>query len=517
MKKIVLLAIMLIAISIIALGTLTGATSEVKDPTTGIIDNPVAQAAGVKEAVTPVVKIIQLTPNSAGNYRHPAVAEDSKGNRLAIFRSTGGKDYDYIYCPVGGKWSSPKSIANGNQPTLKASLYANIKVDSTDRFHCQWEQTEKGPVYASFKDGAWTTPILIKTRGRYDRTSGLAVSSTDEVVTVDCEVLNKSKDIYIHRKPKNSNTFNAPFNLTRDPKQGSTQPCIALDSLDNAYVVWKSDYHVVDDKDNLVIFMAMFKPDNKDGPFDWKIVSPDPGWTFLPQVAVNNEDKVMTLGASSKISQYVSTFFDPVTKKLGPVTPLNIGLNKKPWHMFFSRMVAHGKDFYAAVMNPERILLLMKYDEAAGQWSVVAQVSNINVEMFSLYSGYDQMLIAWNSMREPSSVFLTTVNVDPYRKIFIKSVNNLKVAKITERSFFHKYTLNSLTWEANPENIEKGVIVTAQRIYRKGRSEKNTKWVRIAQVEPTVFAYADNPVAEDSDFVYAVTVVDDNEHESVID
>lgn len=516
MKKIVLPAVMMIAISIITLGTIIGASSEVKDPTTVITNNPVEQAAGAGEAVAPVVKMVQLTPtNSAGNYRASAVAEDSKGNRLAIFRNTTGKQYSYTYCPEGGTWSAVKVIP-GDQPALLRTGVANIVVDSKDRFHCTWEEA-KAPVYASFFNGNWTNPAKMRVTGKFDIYSSLAIRSNDDLVFTGTEIINKNKEIHIHVKAHNESSFGKPFNLTRD-KTASAESWVAVDSKDNSWVVWKSDYYLADPKvENLVTYLGMFKKDNSDGPIEWMVVTPNPGWSFFGQVAVNNEDKVMTLSSWSKGTQYISALYDQTTKKLGPLTSLGIGLCKKPWHSFYSRLVAHGKDFYAAVMNAERILLLMKYDEATGLWGTVAQVSNVNVEMFDLYSGYDQMILTWNTNREPSAIFFATVNVDPYRKIFIKSVNNLQVAKITERSFFHKYTLNSLTWEANPENIEKGIVVTAQRIYRKGRSEDKSKWLRIAQVSPTVFAYADNPVAEDSDYVYAVTVVDDKEHESVID
>jgi hypothetical protein len=522
MKRTVLPVVILMAISVITVGMVIGASSRAKDQTNVMANSPADQLTDASATTqsrnesASDVSIIQLTPlNSTGNYRYPAVAEDSKGNRLVIFRGIGGKDYDYMYCEKGGTWGSPITINGGDQPVLEKSLYATIKVDSTDRFHCQWEEA-KGDIYASFRDGIWTTPIVIKPTGRFDRTSALDVRSDDTVVTVDCEVLNLSKDVYIHVKTKNETKFENPFNLTRDPKQGSTQPCIAVDSKDNSWVVWKSDYHVVNDYDNLVIFLGMFLPNNKDGPIKWIICSPDPGWSFLPQVAVNSEDKVMVLSASTKVRQYITRLYNPATKKLSELISLNIGLGVRPWHMFYSRMVAHGKDFYAAVMTPQRLLLLMKFDEATSQWKQVAQVSDRNVEMFSLFSGYDKMLIAWNSWSEPSKVFLSTVGVDPYQKIRVKSVSNLVFKKQVERGFFHSYTLYALTWEANPDNIQKGVTVTAQRIYRKARTEDNTKWTRITQVSGTVLKYDDRNVSADSDYVYAVTCVDDNDHESKI-
>jgi hypothetical protein len=136
--------------------------------------------------------------------------------------------------------------------------------------------------------------------------------------------------------------------------------------------------------------------------------------------------------------------------------------------------------------------------------------------MFALYSGYDKMLVAWNSAAEPSNTYLTTVSVDPYPKFLVKSVSNLMVEKRVERSFFRSYVVNVLTWEANPYNTQKKITITAQRVYRKGRTESNSKWLRVAEVSGTDVKYEDRNVPSDSDYVYAVTCVDDEDNESAV-
>jgi len=534
----------------------------------------------------PIIETFKLTPTDGQNWRHPAVAEDSKGNRLAIFRGPEGTKYYYVYCPKGGTWSSPQAIAGGNQPSLVRSNFAYMEVDSTDRFHCEWEDAGAA-VYASFKDGVWTTPMKVPTVGRYDFTSALALRSDDTVVTADCEVQGLSKDIWLHVKGKNDSQFQSPKNITRD-FAGSTQPCIAIDSNDNSWVVWKSDWPLPSDPtgENLVIYLGMFDKNNNDGPIDWQIVSYNPGWAFLPQVAVNTEDKVMTLYAQSTWGQYMTRLFDPATNKLGPIVSLNIGIVWNPWHTFFSRLAAHGKDFYAVGMTPGRALILLKFDETKSAWTQVAQVSDRGVEMFHLYSGYDRMLVAWNSYEEPTGVYLTTVEVDPLippTKVLtiqtgpggttvpspgiythptgsIVTVNalpgfpyaftswtgnasgsvptitvtldddktvkanfrylvqpavNITVQRKAERSFFNAYYFNILSWEANPLNTAQVVTITAQRIYRKLRTEANTQWARIAEVSPTTMTYLDRNVTKSTDYVYAVSCLDSNGNESL--
>jgi hypothetical protein len=527
MRKVLLPVVILIAISV-TMGTVIGASSETKDPTKVIADKPAALATAGSETMqyepvaSAAVSTVQLTPNTAGNWRYPGVAEDSIGNRLAIFRGTSGTQYYYAYCPKGGTWSSPKSIAGGNQPELDDSLYTNVEVDSNDRFHCYWENYPKSAVYAWFKDGVWATPIPVPRANastKYDKTSAMALRSTDEVVTVDCEVIGRTKDVFIHTMAKGETKFAKAQNITRDA-ESTTQPSLAIDERDHVWMAWKSDLTLKDtpEVDNLVIYLAEFGLNNEDIK-KWIRMSTSPGWSFLPQVAINSEGKIMTLWSYAKgeySGEYMTRMYDPVAENRGDQIPLDIGLCVKPWHTFFSRLVAHGKDFYAAGMTPARMLILLKFDEAASKWKQVAQISNTPVEMFALASGYDHMLIAWNTFNQPTGVYFSTVAVDPYSKIRVKSASNLTVTKHIERTFFHAYYLNSLIWEANPDNTEKDITITAHRIYRKLRSDDDSKWTRIAEVAGTVFEYEDRNIPSDSDYVYAVTCFDDKEHESKI-
>jgi hypothetical protein len=521
MRRTVLPVAMLLIVSVITAGMVIGASSEAKDPTTAITYNPSAQTTGIAEtanprvAADPVVTTVQLTQNNTGNWRHPAVGEDSKGNRLVIFRGPEGTKYYYVYCAKGGSWSSPQIIASGNQPTLDNSLYAQIKVDSSDRFHCTWEDAD-AQVYASFRDGVWSTPFKISIYGRYDLiSSALDIRSDDTVVTADCEVQGNSKEIYIHTKGKNDADFGPPFNATRDTIEGSTQPCLAIDSKDQTWLVWKSDLLIPGVAENLVIFLAQFDENNGDVN-DWIQLSTSPGWSFIPQVAVNSEDKLMTTWTFPTGGAYSSRTYDPVTKTLGPQIDLGVSLLRVPWHAFMMRLASHDKDFYVVPLTAGRTIPLLKFDATTSKWNHVAECADRGVEMLSLYSGYDNMLVAWNSLEEPTNVFLTTVSVAPYAKIRIKSVSNLVVKKQAERGFFHGYTLNALTWEANPENIEKAIVIAAQRVYRKGRTEANSKWTRLAELTADIFKYGDSNIDPDSDYVYAVTCVDAEGKESSV-
>ena len=522
MKRNLLPVVILLALSV-SVGTVMASSSEVQDPTTVKTEKPAAQSAGVSGTIESktaalTAETIQLTPVDANNWRHPAVGEDSRGNRLAIFRGPEGTMYYYAYCPKNGVWSAPAPIANGDQPRLGNSLYANMAVDSYDNFHCTWEEADGnfgGLVYASFKNGVWTKPDKQWQTGQYDLiNSALGVRSDDSVITADCEVIGFSKDIYFHVKGKNDAEFGEPFNATRDTIPGSTQPALAIDAEDNTWLVWKSDLIIPDVDENLVIYLAGYDK-NLNDIGDWILLSSSPAWSFVPQIAINSEGKIMTTWAFPSGGDFSSRLYDPATETLGEQVLLETNLVRAPWHTFFQRLVAHDKDFYAAVTVPGRSVPIMKYNETTSKWSEIYRLPE-GVDMLHMFSGYDKLLIAWSSWIEPTGVFLTTLSVEPYAKIRIRSASNLNVVKLVERSFFNNYTLNRLSWTANPENTDKEIHISFHRIYRKARVEDDTRWVRIAEVAGTVYNYNDSHIASDSDYVYAVTCVDDQEHESKV-
>ncbi len=337
--------------------------------------------------------------------------------------------------------------------------------------------------------------------------------------------------------------------------------------------------------------------DQKNNLVSSKTLSVEGGWNFWPQIAVNSEGKVMATWVLAQSADYFSRLYNPKTKNWSSIERVGLGAPTKPWAAFWSKLAAHGKDFYLAGMNSGRYLHLMKFNEKTRRWANIATISSDPVYYFDLYSGYDKMLIAWDNSEDPSNVYLTTVDVPPvgpsttphkisgkvqkdssglsgvtmtglpgnpttdssgeysmdveygwggtvrpqksgylfsplsitYSNVTsdqtgqdyaaflaIRSVANLKVEKRVERGFFNGYTLNVLTWEANPENTELGLTVSAQRVYRKARTEDNTKWARIAELSGSILKYEDRNVPSDSDYVYAVTCVDDKGNESAI-
>jgi len=363
---------------------------------------------GPDQEAPPIVETIKLSGNQAGNYRYPGVAENKNGDRLVIFR---GPDnlYWYRFCKNGATWSAPAVIAG--QPYLSEHLTADIDVDSDGRFHCVWEQPGSAVVYASFLDGRWTAPVNVPT-GRHEYGVSIAVRSNDEAVVANTEVVfvpSLTKDVVIYRKGKNDTQFHSPTNLTGDAAS-SSQAWIAVDPNNHMWAAFKDE---LDPGPPEILAVSIIHVDQNNRVVEKRTVSQEEGWSFWPQVAVNSEGKVMTAWPHSSSGDYWSRLYNPATKAESPLAPLKTGLSTSPWCTFFSRLAAHGKDFYMAAMTPGRTLYLLKYDEASSSWSRIAQVSDRSVETFDLYSGSDKMLVVWGGFDDPADVFLTTVSADP--------------------------------------------------------------------------------------------------------
>jgi len=355
------------------------------------------------------VETIKISEGAGGSSRYPAVGENKDGDRLAIFR---GPDdvYWYSYSQVAGIWTVAAPIPG--QPALKNFLMADIEADSTGRFHCVWEGTDSAAMYASYFEGTWTTPARIQTLDPHEYGVSVAVRSNDEVVVTDTERLTSpdlTKDVFISLKGTGETEFQEAINLTGDVPS-SSQAWSAVDAYDHIWTVYKDEW---DPGPPETLGISLLHVDEANAVVEKLAVSDTSGWSFWPQVAVNDADKVMTVWAYSQSGDYWSRLYDPMTGTMSSLVPLNIGLSTNPWCTFFSRLVAHGPDFYAAAIDRSRTLFLLKYDEAASQWNRVAQISDRAVETFDLYAGNEAILAVWAGFDEPAEVFATSVAVPP--------------------------------------------------------------------------------------------------------
>jgi len=409
MKRAVWPLALIIAISAMTAGTVISAPTGAQVAPTARTIKPSDPGDGSqpRPEQAPIIETIKISGGQSGDNRYPGVAENAGGDRLVIFVGP-DNTYWYSFCKKGGSWSAPATIPG--QPALAKYTCVDVDADSTGRFHCVWEQPQAAAVYGTCLNGVWTTPYKLPLVGGYDMSSVIAMRSDDEVVLVNAHIVSSgylTKDIFLNLKGKDESQFRSPINMTSD-KESSAMPHVAVDLNNHVWVTYKSDLFVPGVTDDiLVIYVNHWDANNR---FVERImVSPAEGWGFWPQIAANSENKVMTVWPYSQSGDYWSRLYDPATKTLSALIPLKVGLSTNPWCTFYTKLVARGKDFYAAVLNPGRILFLMKFDAQASQWNQVAQISDRSVQYFDLYSGSDRLLVAWGTSESPADVYLTAV------------------------------------------------------------------------------------------------------------
>ena len=90
---------------------------------------------------------------------------------------------------------------------------------------------------------------------------------------------------------------------------------------------------------------------------------------------------------------------------------------------------------------------------------------------------------------------------------------NVTWKSFTDESLFMSRTVTDITWAANPGNDTIAPIVK-YRIYRKNPSEDDAVYKAYAEVDSNTFAYRDQKVSAPNQYVYAVSAIDGQGHES---
>jgi hypothetical protein len=454
------------------------------------------------------VEIRKMTEGFTGNQRFPVIAENVKGERIYTFRGSDRCSHYYYY--KDGTWSGGGQIPGS--PKFDNYRYSDIVADSTGTFHYVCENAGKALYYGYFKNGTWAS--MRKINIKHEASLALGVRSDDTVVLVSALVAVGgflTKDVIIGTKPEGKTMFSDFQNITRD-RNANTMVDAAVDANDNTWISYKMEFSG-DGKEILDTILHGVNKSNKD--IYWKNVSDQGGWTWYSHVAINSEGKIMVTWMRSQQKAYYSCLFDPSTEKWTEIQEISDG-PIRPWCTMYNKLLARESDFYWVGLTSERMVVLYKYDEEHNSWFKLADVSNAAAYWCSAHMGSDSLLISWDNIKEPTSCYLTTVSGIFPPIIKVQSVSNLVVEKKIERSFFHGYSLNILSWEANPLNAEKGITIAAHRVYRKERTADSSQWAQIAALAADIYSFEDKNIASDSDYVYAVTCVDSNGAESPI-
>jgi len=463
------------------------------------------------QAQVPNVEILRMTKeNVSGNQRYPVVCENLNGERMYTYR--GGDIRTHYYYYKDGKWGGGAVIPNS--PKFSKYMYSDIVADSKGTFHFVCEEGGKALYYAYFKNGAWSN--MKKLGIRHEVSLALGVRSDDTIVLVSAFVTNSggglTKDVILGTKLERATQFSNFTNITRD-RPANTMIDLAIDASANTWISYKMEFPY-GDRDILDTILHGVNKSNHE--FFWENVSDQTGWTWFSQVEINNQGKIMVTWMRSQLKSYFSRLYDPVTKEWTEEAEISLG-PLRPWCTMYNKLLYRDSDFYWVGLRDDRYVVLYKYNAEANSWSFLANVSDAPATWCSAEIGADSLLVTWDSFKEPTACYLTTVSsIFPPPPIEVQSPINLAVERKFERSFFGGYSLNTLNWQANPVNIEEGITITAQNLYRKERTADSTQWTLITTLAADVYSYLDNHVPTDSDYVYAVTCVESGGKESPI-
>lgn len=457
------------------------------------------------------VEFRKMAEGTTGNQRAPMIAENARGERIYTFR--GSDRYAHYFYYKNGTWSGGGRVPGS--PQFDDYWYSDIVADSTGTFHYVCEEADHAMYYARFQNGAWTAPLR-KIDVRHEATLALGVRSDDTIVLVAPLVARNpkgmTKDVLVGTKPKAAGNFSGFKNVTND-YEPSTMVDAAIDAKDNTWISYKGVFFKGQEETMQAVLLGLDK-NNKEIYFK-NVSGQEAAWCWYPRLAINSDGLIMVTWIMSQARTYFYRLYDPAKDKWTEVKALAAGTTS-PWPLMYNKLLARGPDFFWVGLSGNRTLALYQYDAEKNAWNKLADVSQGGANWFSACNGADSILISWESQTSPASCYLTTVTADFKPIIRIQSVANLKVEKHVERGFFHGYTLNVLAWEANPVNTENEIVIAAQKVYRKLRTEDASKWALLTQLAADVRTYEDRNIPAGSDYVYAVTCVDDKGVESPI-
>jgi len=409
-----------------------------------------------------------LSKNLSGNNRYPGIAADSMGRRLVIFRSgsmSRGMLYTYF---KDGVWSKPAVIPHQLE-TDGEYLGSDIVVTSDDRFHCIWELMDEDAFYASFKDGVWSSVSRMGIPVRYEGFQVSAdVRSNDEVVVALCARPPHLKDVFLGFLRKGETKFGHFFNLTSD-RESTSSPALAVDENDHLWVTYKGEVFG-QGKEVLRTCMAHLDEENELVDF-WQPSEEQDSYAFLQWDAANKNTGVI-MATWWLRGSFWSRWYDQATKKWSAIKQIGVVSGRHPDFSMWNKVVAQGKDFYCIAKNNWHIPYIVKWNGETRAWEEPIKVYNKGTVYFDLYPSDGKILITFCTREVPTQVYFTSM-VGSYEepKIRVKSAVNVQVETKLERSFFSGYYINRVTWENNPYNIEREVVIDSFNLYRKLKTE----------------------------------------------
>jgi hypothetical protein len=447
----------------------------------------------------------------------PSIATNSRGDIMVVFRN---KFQSIMYYFI------KKSTGAITQVKLPGSMYKDIVVTSVvatadDNFHACWGEVYNldgiGVYTADFNTATetWTTPFLID--DNYPEDQHLRVNPINNDIVMCTVFRSLSKNIYVKFRKDGQTTWGNEIRLSDMPAgKSATNPYAHFDEAGYLHVVWKED----SGEDDLNIRVALIKMDSAGvySMVDKKWATSNPGWQFLPSIAMTGTKGIITFCWSQQNAYYYLPYErsgDTVVVDPSKIVKF-VSAPMTPWYTFHSKAIAHGDEIMFTYFDLGHKLQLLRYKDGVWLDSTPTTLGdmNINKAPFNLWA--DPNLGLWatwfteNQYGDGNSYYC----LFNYPKPAIRPPVSVTYVRTMERSFFHGYWMYGVNWEDNPYNIEKQIKVIKFNIYRRIQWS-SVKWVLVGSVDGTVFSFGDkNGITATSDYEYAVTAVNEKNVES---
>ena len=463
-------------------------------------------------------------------YRSCAIAVDDADNVYAVWAQ---KTVIRLRIFSGGSWNNPLTVATSSAevdcPRVAASDNGNVYII--------WYGLN-GKVHSKSKvNGSWESDKTISVSGRRSKFPDIAVGNN---LVYACWV-EKSGGKYSAVYAKRNKGYNSSWSGVSKVYASSlshSHAVLELDSSDRPHIVWTSyvegprvvkyshwtgsgfttpveisstrmlHYPGIDERDDDIFVCwqiggysggkAIYYNLRQDSEWGGESAVPDSsGGTFSDVAANTDGDAVYFVWDGKGDIYFHSTGATPIPN-IPPVAKFSFSPDTG---LFPLAVSFNGSNSY----DPDGTIVRYDWDFGDGGTGSGKNITYI-------YQTWGTFPITLSVVDNDGAVGTKVRSIEILR--LFQPLNIRYESFLDESLFFSRY-VTEIYWERNPKNDDIAEIVF-YRIYKKRLGESNVAYRCIGEVNADVFNFRDTDVDEDDIYVYTVTSVDGEGHESPI-
>jgi hypothetical protein len=462
-------------------------------------------------------QIPDVPPVSSNSVKSPAIASNSRGDIMVVFRNKFQSVMYYFKKKANGAVTQVKLPGSVD----KSIVWTSVVSTADNNFHAVWGVKEGGigVFYADFDitSEQWNAPIPLYSE--YAEDCHLRVSPLNNDIVL-CTVLvsgTSVKNVFVKFRKNGQTNWTDEINITNQTGTTNT-PYSQFDEQGYLHVVYNEDWGA-----DLIVRVALIKRGDNG---TYSLV--DKQWTTseytgahcFPSIAITGNKGIITFMWREKAEYYYLPYErsgDKLVFDQNKVTKI-VSAPPLPLGMFVSKAIAHGDEIMYTYFDLQHKLKLLRWKD--GQWidsqPIALENDVINKWPYNIYTDPDIGLLTIWFIEDDYGAGHSSYCIYNYPKSTISSPISIAYAKKLERSLFSSHLFYEVTWQNNPINIAKNVTVVKFNIYRRA-SGSSGNWVLAGSVAGTVLIFRDkNEITSNSNFEYTVTAVNDKNQESTI-